>query len=52
MERLVRIFEMTYLDLKDNLQLVLQEKNMVCRPKQLKQNVKINELGQIIAEEH
>lgn len=31
-ERYVRVFEMTYLDLKDKMQTVMREKNLQCAP--------------------
>jgi hypothetical protein len=45
LERYIRIFEMSYLDLKDNLQTILKDKNLQCQPKNLKVAVKINEKG-------
>ena len=47
-ERFVRIFEMTYLDLKDKMQNTIKEKNLECHPQHVKVAVKINEKGQII----
>lgn len=49
LERLIRIFEMTYLDLKDGLQNQVRIKNLQCQPQNVKVAVKINEKGQIIA---
>jgi hypothetical protein len=50
-ERYVRVFEMTYLDLKDKMQTVIRDKNLQCMPQQVKVAVKINEKGQIITSE-
>lgn len=51
LERLIRIFEMTYLDLKEEMQQVTRTKNLALMPKDVFQSVKINNLGQVIAGE-
>ena len=43
---------MSYLDLKDKLQIQVQLKNMKIQPKEIEADVKINEKGQVIAEEY
>ena len=39
---------MTYLDLKEKLQYTIQELNLQVQPMEVKQDVQINEIGQVI----
>lgn len=50
-ERMIRIFEMTYLDLKQELQDTIQEMNLQVEPMEVKQSVQVNEIGQVICDE-
>lgn len=47
-ERLVRIFEMTYLDLTEKLKENVKDNNLKVKPQTLKKDVEINTKGQII----
>ena len=51
-ERLFRVFEMTYLDMSNNLREVVKDKNLASKPLEVQQEVKINQKGQIIAEDY
>ena len=50
-ERMIRVFEMTYLDLKQDLQDQIKENNLMSRPVEIRQQLEINREGQIITNE-
>ena len=50
-ERMIRVFEMTYLDLKQDLQDKIKENNLLSKPIEIRQNLEINREGQIITNE-
>lgn len=48
-ERMVRVFEMTYLDMTQRLQEITKENNLKSEPKEVQQDFKINQKGQVIS---
>lgn len=48
---MIRVFEMTYLDMTQRLQEITQERNLKCAPREVQQDFKINQKGQVIAHE-